>query len=377
LNIFVDGIIFARQRFGGISRVWEEYLSRLPSYGIDVHLLIPRNHKNYSLSRIITNKYYHRITQDNFYWPRRIFEKVSIRSKILKKHINPSIQLFQSTYFTTVCCTNSPKVVMVHDMIAEKFQGISSNKWNNLEIEMKRLVLHKSDHIIAISKNTKKDLLDIYPAILPEKVTVIYNGITQKSEVILPPFDSLIQKFQLDLQPRHYFLYVGQRNSYKNFKIIVELLQNFPEYQDYRILCIGGENPGDESTSLISTSLQHCFIFLDYICDDDLSVFYQNALALIYPSLYEGFGLPITEAMSNNCPVICSKTSSLPEVGGNAAYYFDPNSIDSLDIALTQMLSTSREEIIESGLRNIKRFSWDQSTLSLVNLYRSLVKENS
>jgi glycosyltransferase involved in cell wall biosynthesis len=266
---------------------------------------------------------------------------------------------------------------MVHDMIAEKFQGISSNKWNNLEIEMKRLVLHKSDHIIAISKNTKKDLLDIYPAILPEKVTVIYNGITQKSEVILPPFDSLIQKFQLDLQPRHYFLYVGQRNSYKNFKIIVELLQNFPEYQDYRILCIGGENPGDESTSLISTSLQHCFIFLDYICDDDLSVFYQNALALIYPSLYEGFGLPITEAMSNNCPVICSKTSSLPEVGGNAAYYFDPNSIDSLDIALTQMLSTSREEIIESGLRNIKRFSWDQSTLSLVNLYRSLVKENS
>jgi glycosyltransferase involved in cell wall biosynthesis len=376
LNILVDGIIFARQRYGGISRVWEEYLSRLPNYGINVHLLIPRHHKNSSLTRILANRDSYRIVQDYFYWPRRFFEKVPVRSEFLKNHLDPSIQLFQSTYFSTVYRTQIPKVVMIYDMIPEKFQGPYPDKWNNLEIVMKRIVLQNSDHIIAISNATKKDLLEIYPDIHPEKITVIHNGIDRQSKGILPSFEAIIQKQHLDLQPGSYFLYVGLRNGYKNFKIIVELLQKFPKYQNYRFLCIGGEDYGDLSAWLRSNNLHQNFLFLDFLSNEELSVFYKNAQALIYPSQYEGFGLPILEAMANSCPVVCSDTSSLPEVGGDAAFYFDPYSIESLDLAITKLFSSSRAEIIESGLRNIERFSWDLSTQSLVKLYRDLVQVN-
>lgn len=372
MNIFLDGIIFARQRGGGISRIWEEYIKRLPGYGINISLLIPNRHKNSSLSRLLENRNSYRIVQDYFYWPRRFFEKVPIRSMLLKNNLDSSIQLFQSTYFSTVYRTQIPKVVMIYDMIIEKFQETYPNKWSYLEIEMKRLALQNADHIISISHATKKDLLEIYPAIHPEKVTVNHLGVYLPEKGTALPFEELCKKYSIDLQPESYFLYVGLREGYKNFKIIVELLQKIPKYQNYRFLCVGGEDHSDLSAWLHSNNLQKSFLFLDYLNYEDLSVFYQKTLALIYPSEYEGFGMPVVEAMANSCRVVCSDTSSLPEVGGDAAFYFDPHSIESLDFAITQMLSGKKNDAVEKGMQNNLRFSWDQSARNLAEIYNNL-----
>jgi glycosyltransferase involved in cell wall biosynthesis len=113
-------------------------------------------------------------------------------------------------------------------------------------------------------------------------------------------------------------------------------------------------------------------MFVDFVTEDELSVLYRNALALVYPSKYEGFGLPVLEAMAEECPVVCSEAASLPEVGGDAALYFDPTSLESLESALTQLLSSDRHEMVQRGIRNVARFSWDRSTKALVEVYRGL-----
>ena len=119
--------------------------------------------------------------------------------------------------------------------------------------------------------------------------------------------------------------------------------------------------------------LSRNFRFLGFVPDDELVTLYRNAIALIYPSLYEGFGLPILEAMVNECPVVCSNTSSLPEVAGEAAIYFNPYSTESLKEAIVELLRQDRKKVIEKGLENARRFSWEQSVKDLVNIYASLL----
>lgn len=354
--------------------MWEEYLSRLPDYQVKIKLLFPHRSANFSLRRLLQQEGRYELVPDYLYWPRRYFERVAVRSAILKSlYMDDSVDIFHSTYFSTVYDRRVRKVVTVHDMIPEVFQDTYKGRWAAWEISIKRKVLENADRIIADSHNTKQDLLRIYPWIPEAKVSVIYPGLSGLTQDTSVTFRDVAEKYSLSIQPREYLLFVGRRGGYKNFQLILDLLENSKSYRDLLFLCVGGENDARLSALLAEKGLSGNFVLLGYVQDHELAVLYRNALALVYPSRYEGLGLPVLEAMANECPVICSNTSCFPETAGEAAIYFDPYSVDSLKEAIAELLRQDRDAIIKKGLENVRRFSWEKSTKALVDIYASLM----
>jgi glycosyltransferase involved in cell wall biosynthesis len=140
---------------------------------------------------------------------------------------------------------------------------------------------------------------------------------------------------------------------------------------EFRFLCVGGENREQDLAALSALGLDRHVLFVDVVADEELSVLYRNALALIYPSRMRALDCRYSRPCGG-VPVVCSQAASLPEVGGDAAVYFDPTSVESLESALTRLVSGARDEIVQRGFRNVARFSWDRSTRALVDVYRGL-----
>ena len=375
MKVFIDGMIFGRQRFGGISKVWEAYLSRLCTYDLDIELLVPFRKQNPSLKNVLTQQQGYEIRNDFLYWPVRIFERAPVRSNLLQWfHVDRDVDIFHSTFLSTIYSKKVKKVVTVHDLIPELFEAKQPNKWTAMTLDIRRRVFENADHLIAISRNTRDDLLRLYPKISPEQVSLIYNGITpgdslQDAGVSL---DEVNRNYKLHLARQRYYLYVGNRRRYKNFKLILEWLNTYDHRRDVHFVCVGGEDTMQFKQRLTARGMADIFTLLPFVSDAELAALYRHALALVYPSKYEGFGLPVLEAMIYGCPVLCSGTSSLPEVGGDAALYFDPDSPASLDAALRQFATVPHEVLLARSRENAARFSWEQSTQQLVEVYERL-----
>jgi len=372
MKIFLDGLIFGRQRRGGISRMWEEYLMRLPELGVAVQLLVPWRRDNDSLKRILSRPdRFPGIQNDFFYWPTRVFERSEVRSILLDHlYIDNTIDVFQSTYFSTSHKKTVKKVVVVHDMILElhtcEFQGT----WARFGIANKKKAIENADAIIAISHVTRQDILRVYPFVPDEKITIIPLAVSPTRVDGRIAFPEMTARHGSTVAPGEYFLYVGNRDGYKNFSLLPQLL---PVLKDKRVLfvCIGGENPRVERRRLGEMGLAGQFIFIDQAGDDELQAWYRNARALVFPSRCEGFGLPLLEAMANDCPVLCADTAIFHEIGGDAPVYFDPDSPQSLAQALDGLAGCDRLEMIRKGRLNVGRFSWDDSARALAQLYQS------
>ena len=194
---------------------------------------------------------------------------------------------------------------MLYDMILERREIGTPHKWTEWGIAIKRAALHNADHIVAISHSTKRDLLRIYPAISADTVTVIPLAAEAPARPNSLSFPDVTRKYGLELAAGSYLLYVGARHGYKNHQLIVDLLRQRPGFREFRVLCVGGENREHDLAALSALGLDCHVLFVDVVADEELSALYRNALALIYPSRYEGFGLPVLEAMAEGCPVVC------------------------------------------------------------------------
>ena len=360
MKIFFDYKIFWDQPYGGVSRYFIELSKNLSYLGENPFICAPV-HKNQLLDNFDSNWIFGRYSKEikNRYFG-KIINEFETQLKLFK--LKPDI--IHTTYFSkSLLNYRKPLVVTVYDLIHEIYYEQYKKDKN---FRPKKNILEKADKIICISENTKKDLFKFYN-IDKSKVSVIYLG-------------SFIEKENLTFNfktRRKYFLYVGSRKGYKNFNNFIESFsKNQILMNEFDIVCFGGGKFNANELELFNKNNIHKDQIIQ-ISDNDkiLCHLYKNAVALVYPSKYEGFGLPILEAMENSCPVISSNSSSLPEVYGDAALTFDPNYNEELT---TQMLKIAEDNdiknnMIEKGLKRTKIFSFKKCAQETKKLYKELL----
>lgn len=368
MRLGYDHQIFGSQRFGGVSRYFFElvnHLSSVKQFNLDCRIICP----------VYVNEYLSHAKKElqisGLHVP-----SIS-RANILCQSINRFIShrafkrwkpdIVHETYYSpkSVAPSGCKIVVTVYDMIHELYPEYFSRQ--DRTREYKKIAVDRADHIICISENTKKDLIHLLN-VPPEKTTVVHLGfaLTRSSQAVIP------------LPNRPYMLYVGSRGGYKNFQKLVTAYGSYPELRDnFDLVAFGGGALKPQEIELIQR-LHIPLTQVRYIGGDDevLAALYAQAAMFVYPSLYEGFGIPPLEAMSFNCPVACSNTSSMPEVVGNAAIQFDPRDTDSIGQALISLSSQPalQQNLIELGRARVAKFSWEQCAMQTLDVYRALLQ---
>lgn len=269
---------------------------------------------------------------------------------------------FYEDYFLSYL-NGKPYVLTVHDMISELY---GENYKGDIQMRNKYRLCKNAAHIIAVSENTKNDLIRLFD--VPEqKVTVIYHGAPeQKTSSFHPPI----------IEGR-YFLYVGQRAFYKYFnEMLINLIPVFKNHPDIKLVCTGPDYAKEELKMIHTLKVEDKVIHL-HPNGVDLFNLYSNALCFIYPSAYEGFGIPILEAYQAGCPVLLNHKSCFPEIAQDAAIYFNLDEQQSnLAEVLERFLSMSefdREQLIARQNERMKVFSWKESAKKMVDVYSSLL----
>lgn len=261
-----------------------------------------------------------------------------------------------------------PSVITVLDMIHELFPGECPDR--DRVTAIKRKAIGRADHVICISENSKSDLMRLY-GIAENRLSVVHLG-----------FDRFLSqdnssRGDVIYENKPFILYVGQRGGHKNFKgLITAIARSHRLLADFNVIAFGGPRFSTSERALIS-SLGFSENQIQHKTGNDalLGGFYRSARAFVYPSLYEGFGIPPLEAMAQYCPVVSSNTSSMPEVVGNAGEYFDPADLDSMRHAIeTVVYSEERiESLRQAGAERLSAFSWAKCSRETFDVYQSLI----
>ncbi|AJI47693.1 glycosyltransferase family 4 protein [Francisella philomiragia] len=368
MKILYDHQIFTEQKYGGISRYFYELIREFhqqKNIDFDVSLFLSNN---YYISDKEYADYINFLPNTKFKGKWRIyntFNKIKTIN-LLKKN---EFDVFHPTYYDPYFLKyigNKPYVLTIHDMIHEKFSDMFS--LNDTVRRNKKLLVEKAIKIIAISENTKKDLIDLLK-VDENKIEVIYHGNSLA-------FNKDISESSNMYIPEKYILFVGERRIYKNFDFFIESVTPIlTKNKDLFIVCAGGLEFNKKDLEKFSQAGILNQIIQYNIDDNSLAYLYNNALMFIFPSLYEGFGIPILEAFACDCPVLCSNTSSLPEVAGDAALYFDPYSMESIKNTVEYALSNKkvREDLIVKGQDRLKKFNWNKTAYLTKKLYESIL----
>lgn len=340
--IYLDNVIFDAQKSGGISVVWYELVSRLmKENGLKIKFKDNHTQSNIFRSRLKIDEDEYAIERDRLY-PLSIFYPVYVKEDV------PFI--FHSSYYRYCSNNNAVNITTVHDFTYEYYmKGLS--RWKHCWQKYK--AIRHSDYIICISESTKKDLMRFLPDIDEKKIRVVYNGVSEDYYVT----DGDYHKLNLPFAPKSYVVFVGSRVSYKNFELSVRGVSE----SHYNLLIVGSPLSDSEQRVVnhyLPKSRFHCSGFMS---NESLNIVYNNAAALVYPSSYEGFGIPVLEAQRAGCPVIAYNGSSIPEVIGNTPLLMNELSEEGL-LEKMELLSDNHliEDVITKGLENSKRFSWDK-----------------
>lgn len=387
MRVFFDYQAFEMQRIGGVSRSYVELISHLRDEDCNCvvgvkesdnvylhekgivsgvkplcfrHNLLFEGKKLFKGQRRLTRKLLGWYGYENDCW--QVNEDYCI--KLLKKQ---RFDIFEPTFFDSYFLSylkNKPFVLTVHDMIPELFPQYYAR--DDFQIMKKRELCSLADHIHVPSKRTEKDLIDVLN-VKPEKVTVIPHG---------GPEAFSNDQLQRKLFDFPYLLYVGDRHLYKNF---VPLLKEFAKVvrddKDVHLICTGGAFSIEERKMIADLNLEAHVVHF-FANHESFGSLYHNAIAFVYPSAYEGFGMPILEAFACGCPVMLNNASCFPEVGGDAALYFEMDEKRSDFYEKFQYLYTlgseDRLRMIEKGKERLQCFSWDGSARKLMAVYNSL-----
>lgn len=258
------------------------------------------------------------------------------------------------------------RVLTVYDLIHERFPELFENSVETTR--PKKVAAKRADHVICISESTRRDVV-AYCGVPEERTSVVYLGVDVNFLQEVGPAQQH--------HPRPFLLYVGARGGYKNFERLVKAFGR-SQYlrREFDLLCFGGGPLATfEQNLVVASGLSLGQVTHMGGQDEILAALYKQAAALIYPSLYEGFGIPPLEAMAVGCPVICSNRSSLPEVVGEAAETFDPFDEECMLSAMEHVLGspTRRNALIKAGLARYPLFTWEKCAQETEVIYRNLL----
>jgi glycosyltransferase involved in cell wall biosynthesis len=356
--------IFSLQRVGGISRYICELVRHLQAEDWDMRIMagIHLNRCIRDVSKV-SGVYLPRLGPGlghnrlrlNYFFCRRAAAQ------------SPSAVIHQTYYSAEKFPSSHPVVITAHDLTDELYP----DRPTALAPGIKRQNCLEADHVIAVSENTKKDLIEIFN-VPPDKISVIYLA-----DSLEHPVDTSTPPAAADPP---YLLFGGARDDYKNFKRLVQAIgqSNFLK-NTFRLIAFGGGPFSKEEAEFISAAGMANKVTQVNGADPELARSYRQASAFVYPSLYEGFGLPIVEAMGQNCPVLCSDPGgSVPEIAGDAAAYFDGREIDDIRLTLEANLrSPSRlTELRNAGKNRHKFFSWTKCATETGAVYGRLHDAN-
>ncbi len=369
MKIAFDQQVFLLQEYGGISRYICSLANELVKIDdVDARIFAPL-HFNRNLSSI------EGISGKTLLLPKlnpKLFRLALMAGTFFARKSIHSFRpnILHETYFSSddYSPVGAKRVITVYDMIHEKYADSFEGSMGTSN--PKKIAAQRADHVICISESTRQDLVNICQIPI-EKTSVIYLGVDNIFSPISQDIDS-----QVNL-PKNFILYVGKRGGYKNFLGFLEAFAASSYLKmNYSIVCFGGGVIDSSELAIADLIGLQPNQLIHYSGNDNLlASIYRQAQALIYPSIYEGFGLPPLEAMASGCPVICSNTSSLPEVVGDAGEYFDPLSQDSMKEAMERVLSSpkSKDNLISKGYLQASKFSWEKCAKQTMKEYQKLL----
>ncbi|MBP1889140.1 glycosyltransferase involved in cell wall biosynthesis [Clostridium moniliforme] len=328
-----------------------------------IKTIISHKKLNYSVKNTIVN-----IESKNKL--KRIFLRNYKFNKVINNLLEDGDIIFSPTQHGVIR-KNLNQIITIHDMIPLFYPQGRIHQYIYYKYILPK-VIKNCKKIITVSNYTKKDLVEYYK-IPSEKIEVVYNGYNKPKFVDI---DKSIEFVKNQFDVDDYILMVGINYKYKNLHSVIKAYSDIETKS--KLVIVGNYNVeyGRYLKRIVSEyGLDKKVIFLGYVSEEEKEMLYQASKFFIFPSLYEGFGLPVLEAMANKTPVLLSNSTSLPEVGGEAAVYFDSNNIDEIKRSLEYMFNldeTERRNLIGKGLKNIERFSWKKCGKQLSKIFDNI-----
>ncbi|MFP9227673.1 glycosyltransferase family 4 protein [Pectobacterium cacticida] len=348
---------FLTQKLTGVQRFAEELCLSLKSIRDDIVFLSPHN--------IIRND---------------VAEKLNVKiigknkGHLWEQYDLPNYMKKNGSPLLINLCSTAPinyrnKIVTHHDVTYKKYPQSYSWKFRIFYNLCIPLMIRNTHHTITVSEFSKRELLRFYK-IRERNISVIYNAVNAK----FSPSESVTND---NNNNNKYILAVSSNNYHKNFHVLISAFKSINDPQ-LTLLVVGENNKNFSKQNYDSVTLDKRVKFLGRVSDDELIKLYRNARFFVFPSLYEGFGIPPLEAQSCGCPVIASNSASMPEVLRNSVIYFPPNRVDLLQERMLQFLSDDnlRKEKILAGYENTKRFSWYKSAKKLNEVIQEVLNSD-
>ena len=362
MKVIYDSYIFTEQKYGGISRYYYELIK---FFNKDQDVIA-------SAPLVFSNNHYINDKKDVkhlVFFPNKtikgkqrllfLINRIAFLFFLQKKDFDIVHPTYYDTYYLKYI-VDKKLVLTVYDMIHEKF-------YQDKISEKKKLLCNRADLIIAISENTKKDLIEIFN-ISESKIKVVHLASSLKES----------KKYTLNSSlPKRYILFCGHRGLYKNFvRFITGISKLLTINADLFVICAGGNNFDNKEILMFSElNIEDQVIQLN-MDDNLLYSLYHNALLFVFPSLYEGFGIPLLEAFSCGCPVACSNTSSFPEIALDGAVYFDPNNEESIYECVSKIIfdEESKNKLIKKAYKRLESFSWEKTAVQTKEIYHEVLQ---
>ena len=274
-------------------------------------------------------------------------------------------KIWHSTYYTTPLYWRGKQVVTVYDLVYVLFPDLFSNIMAKGVRRIQAKAIKSADMVVCISEATRAIVEERFgvsrSCVVPLSVSGNFYFAPHEMATFVPPLQS------------PYMLYVGARAPHKNFDLLLQAYSVWKQRKTVTLVIVGSSWTPEEERRLVELGIQDQVRLLTGVDDDRLRGLYNQAAAFLYPSLYEGFGIPLLEAMACGCSIVASRIPSTTEVAGDLPFYFEPTSVEGLVAALDAVLSESREsERVQGGLARIKQYSWERTAKETLDVYRLL-----